>query len=137
MLLGVFIMMGGWIGVVIQPSMEKLIEDVTGGTLDFVLTKPEEAQVLVSVNQVRVWRIVDVAAGVVIIAVDHDLSGMAEECADVPGAGSLRRDRALAGSRRADDSRPVERLSGVGRCHVVGSRLFWQTGLKRCSGASA
>jgi len=34
-------------------NMEKLIEDVTGGTLDFVLTKPEEAQVLVSVNQVR------------------------------------------------------------------------------------
>lgn len=123
--------------MVIQPSMEKLIEDVTGGTLDFVLTKPEEAQVLVNVNQVRVWRIVDVAAGVVIIAVDHDLSGMAEECADVPGAGSLRRDRALqalVGRMTADLLSGSLALAAV---MLVGSRLFWQTGLKRYSGASA
>ena len=66
-LLGVFTLMGGVIGVVIQPSMEQLIEDVTEGTLDFILTKPEEAQVLVSVNQVRVWRIIDVVAGLIII----------------------------------------------------------------------
>ncbi len=68
-LLGVFTMMAGLIGVVIQPSMEQLIEDVTEGTLDYILTKPEEAQVLVSVNQVRVWRIIDVAAGLIIISV--------------------------------------------------------------------
>ena len=68
-LLGVFIMMAGLIGVVIQPSMEKLIEDVREGTLDFTLTKPEDAQVLVSVSQVRVWRVIDVAAGMAIIGV--------------------------------------------------------------------
>ena len=60
--------MGGLIGVVVQPSMEKFIEDVREGTLDFTLTKPEEAQVLVSVGQVRVWRLLDVVAGPVIIA---------------------------------------------------------------------
>ena len=60
--------MGGLIGVVIQPSMERFIEDVREGTLDFTLTKPEEAQVLVSVGQVRTWRLLDVAAGPVIIA---------------------------------------------------------------------
>lgn len=67
-LLGVFVLMGGLIGVVIQPSMEKFIEDVREGTLDFTLTKPEEAQVLVSVGQVRIWRLLDVVAGPVIIA---------------------------------------------------------------------
>ena len=67
-LLGVFVLMGGLIGVVIQPSMEKFIEDVREGTLDFTLTKPEDAQVLVSVGQVRVWRLLDVVAGPVIIA---------------------------------------------------------------------
>ena len=74
-LLGVFIMMQGLIGVVIQPSMEKLIDDVREGTLDFTLTKPEEAQVLVSVSQVRVWRVVDIAAGMTIIAVALYLLG--------------------------------------------------------------
>jgi len=68
-LLGVFTLMAGLIGVVIQPSMEQLIEDVTEGTLDYILTKPEEVQVLVSVNQVRVWRIIDVVAGLIIINV--------------------------------------------------------------------
>ncbi|MEE2659494.1 MAG: ABC-2 family transporter protein [Candidatus Latescibacterota bacterium] len=66
-LLGIFVMMGGLVGVVIQPSMEKLIEDVREGTLDFTLTKPEEAQVLVSVSQVRVWRLVDVLLGPVVV----------------------------------------------------------------------
>ena len=68
-LLGVFVMMGGLIGVVVQPSMEKLLEDVRDGTLDFTLTKPEDAQVLASVSQVRVLRSLDVLAGPAIIAV--------------------------------------------------------------------
>lgn len=68
-LLGVYTLMSGLIGVVVQPSMEKLCEDVREGTLDFTLTKPEEAQVLVSIGQVRVLRIVDIVAGIVIIAV--------------------------------------------------------------------
>lgn len=66
-LLGVFVLMSGLIGVVIQPSMERLIEDVREGTLDFTLTKPEEAQILVSIGQVRVWRLVDVVVGPIVI----------------------------------------------------------------------
>ena len=62
-LMGVWTLMAGLIGVVVQPSMERLIEDVREGTLDFTLTKPEEAQVLVSISQVRVWRLVDVVVG--------------------------------------------------------------------------
>ena len=76
-LLGVYIMMSGLIGVVIQPSMERLIEDVRQGTLDFTLTKPEEAQVLVSVGQVRVWRMVDLLAGIAIIVVSLSYLGRA------------------------------------------------------------
>jgi ABC-2 type transport system permease protein len=62
-LMGVWTLMSGLIGVTVQPSMEKLIEDVREGTLDFTLTKPEESQLLVSVSQVRVWRLVDVVLG--------------------------------------------------------------------------
>ena len=62
-LMGVWTLMSGLIGVTVQPSMEKLIEDVREGTLDFTLTKPEESQLLVSIRQVRVWRLVDVVLG--------------------------------------------------------------------------
>ena len=43
--------MGGLIQTVIQPNMERLMEDVQQGTLDYVLTKPDDAQLLVSVRE--------------------------------------------------------------------------------------
>ena len=36
-----------------------LMQDVQQGTLDFALTKPEDAQILVSVRQVRIWQVVE------------------------------------------------------------------------------
>lgn len=65
-LLGIFVLMTGVLGVVVRPSMEKLIEDVRDGNLDFTLTKPEDAQVLVSVSQVRVWQLIDVVLGPIV-----------------------------------------------------------------------
>lgn len=62
-LLGIFVFMGGIIDTVVSPSMEKLIEDVRQGTLDFTLTKPQDAQLLASIGQVRIWRVFDVALG--------------------------------------------------------------------------
>ena len=59
--------MGGVIGTFIQPNMERLMEDVRQGTLDFVLTKPDDAQVLVSVREIRIWQLVDVVIGVVVL----------------------------------------------------------------------
>jgi ABC-2 type transport system permease protein len=66
-LVGVFMLVGGLVSVVIRPSMERLMEGVRLGTLDFILTKPVDAQLLVSVRQVEVWRLVDVATGVAVI----------------------------------------------------------------------
>src|SRR4026209_3028298 len=62
--LGVQILMGGSIRTYIQPNMTRLIEDVRGGKLDFALTKPQDAQVLVSVREVRIWSAGDIASGV-------------------------------------------------------------------------
>ena len=59
-LLGVFFLVGGAIRFMIQPSMEQLIESVREGTLDFTLAKPESAQVLVSMQRVDIWRLIDV-----------------------------------------------------------------------------
>lgn len=67
--MGVHILLGGVIGAVIQPNMLRLMEDVRQGTLDFALTKPEDGQALVSVREIRIWRLVDVAVGGVVLAV--------------------------------------------------------------------
>lgn len=67
--MGVYTIVGGLIGTFIQPNMERLIGDVRLGTLDFVLTKPDDSQVLVSVREVRIWRLVDVLLGLIILAV--------------------------------------------------------------------
>jgi len=67
--LGVYVLVGGLIKMSIQPNMARLMEDVQGGTLDFVLTKPEDAQVLVSVREVRLWQVVDVLLSAVVLAV--------------------------------------------------------------------
>ena len=68
-LLGVYFLVGGVIGLVIQPSMERLIESVREGTLDYTLTKPEDAQLLVSVQAVEIWKLIDIALGTGVLAV--------------------------------------------------------------------
>jgi ABC-2 type transport system permease protein len=68
-LVGVYFLVGGAINLVIQPSMERLIESVREGTLDFMLTKPEDAQLLVSVQQVEIWKLIDVTLGFGVLVV--------------------------------------------------------------------
>jgi viologen exporter family transport system permease protein len=67
--MGVHILMGGLIGAAVQPNMERLMGDVRQGTLDFILTKPEDSQVLVSVREFRIWRLVDVVIGAIVLTV--------------------------------------------------------------------
>jgi ABC-2 type transport system permease protein len=67
--MGVHTLMGGVIGTLIQPNMERLREDIRQGTFDFALTKPEDVQVLSSVREVRIWRGVDVIVGGVVLAI--------------------------------------------------------------------
>ena len=68
-LIGVFFVVRGLVDVVIRPSMERLMQGVRQGTLDFDLTKPADAQVLVSVRQVDIWRLVDVTLGFAILVI--------------------------------------------------------------------
>jgi ABC-2 type transport system permease protein len=67
--MGVHIMMGGIIRTTIQPNMIRLMEDVRQGTLDYALTKPEDAQVIVSVRDIRMWQGVDILVGLVVLSV--------------------------------------------------------------------
>ena len=61
--MGVHILIGGVVKMVVQPNMMRLMNDIEQGTLDYILTKPENAQLLVSVQEVRFWQIVDVLTG--------------------------------------------------------------------------
>ena len=66
-LVGVYFLVGGMIGLIIQPGMEQLIESVRDGTLDFTLTKPEDAQLIVSIRRVDIWRLIDIMLGLAVL----------------------------------------------------------------------
>jgi ABC-2 type transport system permease protein len=65
--MGVHILMGGFINALIQPNMIRLMDEVRDGALDFPLTKPVDAQLLVSVRAVSFWRLTDVVIGLIIL----------------------------------------------------------------------
>ena len=67
--LGIQLLMGGIIHTAIQPNMQRFVEEVQDGKLDYALTKPEDAQVLVSVREVQIWQLVDAVSGAIVIAV--------------------------------------------------------------------
>ena len=67
--MGVFTIMGGVIRAAIQPNMERLMDEIREGTLDYALTKPADSQLLVSVREFRLWTLVDVVVGVVVLII--------------------------------------------------------------------
>jgi ABC-2 type transport system permease protein len=62
-LVGVYFLVGGIIGLVIQPGMEAFIESVRDGTLDFTLIRPEDSQLLVTIGRIDIWRLIDILLG--------------------------------------------------------------------------
>ena len=81
-ILGVYLVMGAAISGAIAPSMQKLMEDVRRGTLDYTLTKPEGSQFLVSIGEFRVWKLVDAVIGLIVIGVALRQRGVALGAAD-------------------------------------------------------
>ncbi|HEX6998788.1 MAG TPA: ABC-2 family transporter protein [Gammaproteobacteria bacterium] len=67
-LLGVYFVVLGGVNLVISPSLQKFMEDVVTGNLDYTLTKPADSQLLVSVSQVQVWKLIDLGMGVALLA---------------------------------------------------------------------
>ncbi len=65
--MGIHVLVGGLIKTAIQPNMERLIQDVEQGTLDYALTKPEDSQLIVSVRDSRIWMLTDVLVGGAVI----------------------------------------------------------------------
>jgi ABC-2 type transport system permease protein len=68
-IVGVQILLSGVVHAIIQPCMERLVDEVRDGKLDFALTKPEDAQLLISVRELRLWQTVDVLSGAIVVGV--------------------------------------------------------------------
>ena len=62
-LVGVYRMVAGGIRIYIVPNMRRVLEDIREGTLDFVLLKPVNPQLLVSIREFVFWRITDLVYG--------------------------------------------------------------------------
>jgi ABC-2 type transport system permease protein len=62
-LLGVFNALTGVIEAVLRPGIGQLASEVKRGTLDLVLARPVDAQLLVSLRQLDLWRFSDVVFG--------------------------------------------------------------------------
>jgi ABC-2 type transport system permease protein len=78
---GVYFMVLGLVNFVVSPSLEKFTEAVRDGTLDFTLTKPADAQLLVSISQVEIWKLIDVVLGAGALA--YGLRGLARDVSAV------------------------------------------------------
>jgi ABC-2 type transport system permease protein len=68
-IVGVYTLVSGITQLVVRPSLARFMEDVRLGTLDFILTKPVDAQILASMRQIEVWKLVDVVVGLVVLAI--------------------------------------------------------------------
>ena len=68
-IVGVYTLVSGISELVVRPSLARFMEDIRLGNLDFTLTKPVDAQMLVSMRQVEVWKLIDVVVGLVVLGV--------------------------------------------------------------------
>ncbi len=66
-IIGLFTFMGGVIQTFLQPNVQRIIEMIRLGTLDFVLTKPVNSQFMASLRYSQMFSIVDMLLGVAIV----------------------------------------------------------------------
>lgn len=65
--LGVHILLGGFLATFILPNMFTFMYEVREGELDFALVRPVDSQLFISTRQLRFWNVVDIVTGGVVI----------------------------------------------------------------------
>jgi ABC-2 type transport system permease protein len=78
-----FTILGGVLEGAINPSLLQVSEQIRTGTLDFVLVKPADGQFLISTAKFAPWKIVNILAGVAMLAVAFVRLGRAPSVPDV------------------------------------------------------
>ncbi len=89
LVLGWFVALKGVLEGAVSPSLTAVIEHVRKGTLDFVLLKPADAQLLVSVAKLEPWRIVDLIGAGLIFAYAFSRLGRPPTAGEVLAAGGM------------------------------------------------
>ena len=75
-LTGIHLLLGGLLGFVVSPSLNRFVQDVRSGSFDFVLIKPVSAQYIVTIQQIEIWKMINVTLGLgVIVAAFVRLGG--------------------------------------------------------------
>jgi len=87
--LGFFTILQGVLEGAIHPSLGTVVEHVRTGTLDFVLLKPADAQLLVSTARFAPFRMLNVIAGVAIVVRAFVLLERAPSALDVLASAAL------------------------------------------------
>ncbi len=72
---GMFTIVNGFVEGVLRPNVQGLVQQVRDGTFDFVLVKPVDSQVLVSLRYVRFAQGWDVLAGLALVGYGVASSG--------------------------------------------------------------
>ncbi|HKC60892.1 MAG TPA: ABC-2 family transporter protein [Myxococcales bacterium] len=89
LVLGWFVALKGVLEGAVSPSLTSVIEHVRKGTLDFVLLKPADAQLLVSVAKLEPWRVVDLVGAGLIFAYAFGKLGRTPTAGEVLAAGVM------------------------------------------------
>lgn len=67
--LGLFSLCTGYVATILSPNLSRIVTHVTDGTLEFVLLKPLDSQVQVSLRVMSPWGIPDVVFGIALITI--------------------------------------------------------------------
>lgn len=66
-IVGVFFIILGLINLVLSPSLSRFMEEVRDGRLDYTLIKPQDAQLMASMSQVEVLKLIDLVVGAAVL----------------------------------------------------------------------
>jgi viologen exporter family transport system permease protein len=86
---GLFTVLKGLLDGAVNPSLMAVVEHIRQGTLDFVLIKPADAQFLVSTAKFDPWKMLDLFAGLGLIAYAFARMGRAPTPAHIGAAALL------------------------------------------------
>ena len=89
LVLGWFVALKGFLEGAVSPSLMNVIEHVRKGTLDFILLKPADAQLLVSIAKIEPWRVVDLAGALAIFVYAFHRLGRGPSLLDVAAAAAM------------------------------------------------
>jgi ABC-2 type transport system permease protein len=87
--LGFFTLLKGILDGAVNPSLVAVVEHIRQGTLDFVLLKPRDAQLLVSTSRFEPWRIADVLLAFGVFFWAFSALGRVPRAVDVLAAGAM------------------------------------------------